>query len=140
MAEAMLFEAPHQVPPPSPMTTSLVRALRDTREQIDALKRAAEEIEDALEKLIPPDAGEYVLELDDATELVGIRPENWRWDTAKLDELFQVGEVPGFVRRKVSIDREAFEALSPADQAPLLPLLRRRAGKAVKFEFRGVSA
>lgn len=136
----MLFDAPHQVPPATPMTVSLVRALRDTREQIDALKRAAEEIEDNLEKLIPPDAGEYVLELDDATELVGVRPESWRWDTAKLDELFQVGEVPEFVKRKVSIDREAFEALSPADQAPLLPLLRRRAGKTVKFEFRGVKA
>lgn len=140
MASAMLFEAPHQVPPATPMTTSLVRALRDTREQIDALKRAAEEIEDNLEKLIPPDAGEYVLELDDATELVGTRPENWRWDTAKLEEMFGAGEVPEFVKRKVSIDREAFEALSLTDQAPLLPLLRRRAGKTVRFEFRGVSA
>lgn len=137
MAEAMLFEAPHQVPPPSIQTTSMIRALFETREKIDALKRAAEEIEDQLEKLIPPDTGEYVMPLDDATELVGVREETWRWDTEKLQELFATGEVPPFVKRKVSVDREAFEALPLTDQAPLLPLLRRRAAKSVKFSFRG---
>lgn len=128
-----LFPAPHLVPPASPRRIGLAEALFRVREQLAALEAAEDEILAELTKEVPPDPGAYELPAGGYV-IRAERAETWRWDKKKLEEMFAQGDVPPFVKRGVSIDREKFEALPIGEQALLLPLLKRRAAPTPTIE------
>lgn len=109
-----------------PMLSARLFELRLQHERISS---EIEAIEEELAPLVPEEPGDHVIDAGDFM-IRATRGERWTWDKAELERQFGAEEeLPDFVKRSLSVDKRKFQALSPAQQNPLLDALTRSPSK-----------
>lgn len=80
----------------------------------EGLKHATED----LARFAPEAAGEAIIETD-LFRIVVSRAERFSWDADILEQLFEQGELPPAVKRKLTVDKKRYDQL-PEDEQTLL--------------------
>lgn len=106
----------------------LVAELFAAETQIDMLKAERETLIGEIARLVPEQEVEETPLTNYSIKVK--RPETWKWDDAELAGVFGADPMPPYVTQSLSISRKAFEALSPAERAKVIPALTRTHGKA----------
>lgn len=111
---------------------------------IDSWLQATEELELAELKLdalkakfvseVPEQPGDHEIIVGDHRVVVK-HTERWDWDQDVLNRLFDAGQVPDHIQRRLRVDRKTFEKLEPSEQQILQPALTKKIGSTrVKVE------
>lgn len=97
------------------------RRLQEQKKQIEAkIKGIAADLAD----LFPEDEETYTLQFGGL--LVHMkRPETWKWDQEKLREVAMTQPAVVYVKQQLTVPRDVYESMSPADQDKLRDALVR---------------
>jgi len=106
---------------------TLIEQYSETKDTFDKSKELLSTLEAKIVAEFNEDFGEQSKKIGNSIVTIN-RQERYEWNQNKLEELFTSGEVPEYVRKRLTVEKRNFQRLTEAEQAPLIPALTRKPG------------
>lgn len=103
-------------------------------EELKEKRRQQEALNDDISQLEAKLISEFPVEFGEQTKLYGKdvvtinRQERFHWDQEKLEKLYASGTLPTHVKRRLTVEKRAFQKLTPTEQDELMDALTRKPG------------